>query len=325
VAAVTPKYKPCDRCAEERASGDVDEALKCFRCKGTGYVRTPESYQCNKCGGPLCPAGTMNAEHPHGLVEAVVDGGYDSPALTDCTLYMFSICEKCLREFFDSCKVPPRMGEYSLGGDRLQTWDDDTYEQEAARYKKYDAESADSKKQQEQLRAENRCHCGEPGKLNVVFDENWHMKFCDAHWRDIFAYGDAYRIPGAERLETAEGRRSYAHEYYERFMAGEEMPMRADLPFGVVVATSVLLSMILRRDTVDRVLKELGRLHDIHEQPKFDKWVDARVPMSFDVGDPRAEHANGWLAWGHELGFREATAVAKLGEGPEYLFRWGKK
>lgn len=43
----------------------------------------------------------------HGLIEVTVSGGYSSPALWDLTNYTFSLCERCLRELFDGCKIPP--------------------------------------------------------------------------------------------------------------------------------------------------------------------------------------------------------------------------
>jgi hypothetical protein len=44
---------------------------------------------------------------PHGLVEQTVSGGYSSEHLLTTTRYTFSLCEKCLRNLFDSFKVPP--------------------------------------------------------------------------------------------------------------------------------------------------------------------------------------------------------------------------
>lgn len=123
------QYEPCPHCADDRAAGDLDRAQGCPVCKGQGMRRRADSFACNKCGGPLCPAGTMNADNPHGLVEAKVSGGYDSYHLLDGTVYEFSICEKCLREFFNACAIPPALSSY-MGGDF------ESYAEERAAYER---------------------------------------------------------------------------------------------------------------------------------------------------------------------------------------------
>lgn len=62
---------------------------------------------CNKCG-ESCNIST-NKEKPeyYGLCEISYSGGYGSTALRDGCNYTFSVCEKCLKEFFDSCKIKP--------------------------------------------------------------------------------------------------------------------------------------------------------------------------------------------------------------------------
>jgi hypothetical protein len=54
---------------------------------------------CNKCGSTCFP---NDAQEPYGLIEAEVIGGYFSTSLQDCMRYKFSLCEKCLKELFDS-------------------------------------------------------------------------------------------------------------------------------------------------------------------------------------------------------------------------------
>jgi hypothetical protein len=55
---------------------------------------------CNKCG-ESCGEG----DYPHGLIEAEVHGGYDSPVLEDQHAYKFSLCEKCLATLFREFKI----------------------------------------------------------------------------------------------------------------------------------------------------------------------------------------------------------------------------
>jgi hypothetical protein len=102
-------YQVCESCRETRAEGRLEEAHGCRPCKGTGMVRDPKSFTCNGCGEPLCPKPN---DGPHGLIEATVSGGYDSPHLLDLTAYTFSLCEKCLRQLFDGFKVPPKVVNY---------------------------------------------------------------------------------------------------------------------------------------------------------------------------------------------------------------------
>ena len=73
---------------------------------------------CNGCGLPLergggNPPGPVPADkirsHFYGMVEASVDGGYDSTHLLDLSAYSFSLCEACLVRIMDSFKLPPRV------------------------------------------------------------------------------------------------------------------------------------------------------------------------------------------------------------------------
>ena len=55
---------------------------------------------CNKCG-ESCRGSIGNF---NGLIEAIVDGTYDSTDLEDGGEYQFSLCEKCLKPILDSFK-----------------------------------------------------------------------------------------------------------------------------------------------------------------------------------------------------------------------------
>lgn len=99
--------EPCLDCAPYRET-EPARAMECRRCRGTGRRRKASSYVCNKCGEGLCPAFESHGfTDAYGLVEAEVDGGYFSDDLSDMTVYVFSLCERCLRGIFDACKVPP--------------------------------------------------------------------------------------------------------------------------------------------------------------------------------------------------------------------------
>ena len=57
---------------------------------------------CNKCGETCKDEMNFN-----GLIEARIEGAYDSKYLEDTTRYKFSLCEKCLKELFDTFKISP--------------------------------------------------------------------------------------------------------------------------------------------------------------------------------------------------------------------------
>lgn len=80
-------------------------------------VKTPdEIYKtclCNKCGESCAMA--FEHEGPesfYGLINAQAKGFFNSPILSDCTAYRFDMCEKCLKELFDSFKLPVDELEY---------------------------------------------------------------------------------------------------------------------------------------------------------------------------------------------------------------------
>lgn len=63
---------------------------------------------CNNCGATLKVEETGEN---YGLTNCVVDGGYFSTHLSDCTSYKFDLCEKCLKKMFDKFKFPPEQNE----------------------------------------------------------------------------------------------------------------------------------------------------------------------------------------------------------------------
>ena len=100
----------------------------CPRCKGEGKIPNPKELLCNLCGECMCPIGTMNETHPHGLYEAKVTGGYDSYHLFDLNTYIFSFCEKCLRQLFVQCKIKPTVYDTNISSGDLEgefTWEAD--------------------------------------------------------------------------------------------------------------------------------------------------------------------------------------------------------
>lgn len=65
------------------------------------------------CGESLHLGGTCN--NTGGLENVTVAGNYDSEYLSDCTLYKFSFCEKCLANLLLKCKIEPCIGTYGPG------------------------------------------------------------------------------------------------------------------------------------------------------------------------------------------------------------------
>jgi hypothetical protein len=65
---------------------------------------------CNMCGESCLSKRSFN-----GIIDAYVEGGFDSTHLKDCTRYTFSVCEKCVKEWFDNFKIPVEITEYFLG------------------------------------------------------------------------------------------------------------------------------------------------------------------------------------------------------------------
>lgn len=74
---------------------------------------------CNLCGQTcLSPYGRdLNGKdvcQEYGMLNTIVQGGFCSPALQDCTAYRFDLCEHCLKKLFDSFAVPVEEIEYDI-------------------------------------------------------------------------------------------------------------------------------------------------------------------------------------------------------------------
>lgn len=103
-------YIPCDRCLNWKIERRLDQP--CPKCKNTQQIVNPQEKLCNLCGGSLCEDG-----HDHyGLYNAKVEGGYNSNYLWDLRRYTFSLCEKCLRDIFNQCKIKPDIDEMDMFG-----------------------------------------------------------------------------------------------------------------------------------------------------------------------------------------------------------------
>lgn len=79
----THNYVTCQSCEWQLANfPDRDwSSSPCFMCNNTRQVIDPREILCNLCGGCMCPIGTHNEQHPHGLVDAEVTGGYEIPMI----------------------------------------------------------------------------------------------------------------------------------------------------------------------------------------------------------------------------------------------------
>lgn len=99
----------------------------CRLCNNSKLVQDPKEVLCNMCGGTMCPLGTMNEQHPHGLYKAQVSGGFDSYHLFDMTRYTFNMCEKCLRLLFNDFIIKPHINEIDYDGNLTdkQVWERD--------------------------------------------------------------------------------------------------------------------------------------------------------------------------------------------------------
>lgn len=82
----------------------------CGICKGLGFIQDPKEILCNYCGGSMHPdPSDVNWQTPDGLLNAKVTGNYSTNHLTDEVLYIFSLCERCLRQLFNLCVIPPKI------------------------------------------------------------------------------------------------------------------------------------------------------------------------------------------------------------------------
>jgi hypothetical protein len=122
-------YVKCNHCAHW--DNENRRKLLCDQCNNTCEVIDPKQILCNRCGERQRPFGTVNDQYPQGLENIKVTGGYDSFHLFDMTSYIFSICEKCLRELFNQFKIKPEIIEIMRDDDSEQDlWaqDQDAYE-----------------------------------------------------------------------------------------------------------------------------------------------------------------------------------------------------
>jgi hypothetical protein len=141
------------------------------------------------CGGSMCPIGTHNEQYPHGLHEAKVIGGYDSYHLFDCTSYVFSFCEKCLRQLFNQCKIKPKLIDSGIDGEGSQeeSWERD---QEAYEYRLWKDEGG-----HHQSYVNRKCNfvkdCANEAKYTQLisgdFTENCS---CEEH-KELWGYGNS--------------------------------------------------------------------------------------------------------------------------------------
>lgn len=104
----------CDWCIDW--GEDRRKEVRCPRCNDSRKVPDPKEVICNLCGECTRPLGTFVEQSVHGLENLEVIGGYFSTHLFDLRSYSFSLCEKCLRNIFNQCKVPPLVQEVSLSG-----------------------------------------------------------------------------------------------------------------------------------------------------------------------------------------------------------------
>jgi hypothetical protein len=115
-------YVECQACNWRLQQESYDPHTElCKRCNNTRKVISPKEILCNLCGECMCPIGTMNEQVPHGLYKAKVIGGYDSYHLSDMSVYVFSFCEKCLRQLFIQCKIKPDIRDHI----DERSWDED--------------------------------------------------------------------------------------------------------------------------------------------------------------------------------------------------------
>ena len=188
-------YEPCPRCADDRARGQLTD---CYGCKGKGMRRVPSNYLCNKCGGPMGPEpeAIHNLDSTYGLIEASVQGGYDSPHLTDCTRYEFSLCEGCLRELFAAFAIAPRTSGHNVDGegDEKETYADDY---EGYRYRTWQRAGHDVTAMRKGLCNAAR-ECPNPAAWRMYYSTHLSTDCCCSAHADRFMYANAERVPFEE-------------------------------------------------------------------------------------------------------------------------------
>jgi len=77
--------------------------------KITKTIEIIDDVLCNKCGRS-CKM--QNVSDLYGLIETEVHTGFCSPKLGDCNIFIFSLCEFCLSELFDTFKLKVEKRSY---------------------------------------------------------------------------------------------------------------------------------------------------------------------------------------------------------------------
>lgn len=162
------------------------EAAPCMRCKNTRKIIDPAEILCNLCGGCMCPLGTMNEQIPHGLYDTKVTGGYNSYHLFDLNTYIFSFCEKCLRQLFMQCKIKPTIYDTNMSSGDLEN--EYTWEADQSGYEEQLWQDSDAPHQAYLAKKCNyRKDCPNDAKYSIFYDyEEVGLKFsektcCEAH------------------------------------------------------------------------------------------------------------------------------------------------
>jgi len=104
-----PSYVKCKFCEYQLEDDPLKNWNKypCTKCNNSRMVLNPKDILCNMCGESMCELNSPFNQDPLGLYKADVIGCYDSYHLLDMNQYIFSFCEKCLRDLFIKCKIPP--------------------------------------------------------------------------------------------------------------------------------------------------------------------------------------------------------------------------
>lgn len=156
----------------------------CKYCNNTKKVIDPKDLLCNLCGETMCPLGTHNEQIPHGLYNAEVRGGYESYHLFDLNTYIFSFCEKCLRELFNKCKVLPEV---------LNDYDSEWDFKEDQKYYEYKIWKDNGGHHQAYL--DRKCNAVKDCQNKAAYTRLHNGEFteessCEEH-KNLWAYGNA--------------------------------------------------------------------------------------------------------------------------------------
>lgn len=290
VVKETPEYKACRQCAKWRAEENFGLAVRCNSCKGTGAVRDHLSYVCNGCGGSMSPGPECDDRSPHGLVEASVGGGYNSYHLTDCTTYIFSLCEKCLRGAFTNFRVPPtvinRLGDSHEGPETAYEQDLDYYlHREWVRL-------GGQKEAFEKGLCTHRKQCGKPARWAVMHDAT-HVSgraVCDEHLPHSLNAVSNRCVP----VEAVVKRPSLKSEFADMREAWDKAP-----------------NQFPTRTHSD---EKLGQLCEEALGINWSVWSETKLPASMMGKTPKELIAEGYVYWVYTL----IQVFAQRGEIPYY-------